>query len=136
MMLTKKQQTFIDCYFKYGSGPKAAIEAGYAAKSAAIEANRLLKNPKIIEAVDLIRKETIREKFSKDNFIEYALNDYKSLEVTAANKPRFLELAGKGAGIIGSSDTPQTNNTQINIDVNILSLDSGQKWDSLRKLLG
>jgi phage terminase small subunit len=56
MALTEKQSRFIDAYLLEPDGTKAAIAAGYSEKSAAVEANRLLKNAKVREALDEARK--------------------------------------------------------------------------------
>ncbi len=134
--LTLKQQRFIEAYKKLGDANKAAISAGYAVKSVAVEANRLLKNPKILESIKSIRSAR-QAMITKDDFVELALADYKQLELTEPNKPRFLDLAGKALGYTGNNIDARsvTNNTQVNISI------SGQEkqpelWDIARKLLG
>lgn len=52
MPLTKKQQLFVDAYLIDPNGKKAAIAAGYAPGSAAIEATRLLKHAAVAAAID------------------------------------------------------------------------------------
>ena len=50
--LTEKQNAFIDAYVANGGrGTQAAKDAGYAEKSAHVEAHRLLKNPLILQEV-------------------------------------------------------------------------------------
>lgn len=50
--LTRKQDTFIEAYVANGGkGTAAAKEAGYAEKSAHVEACRLLRNPLIIQEI-------------------------------------------------------------------------------------
>lgn len=50
--LTAKQDAFVDAFVANGgNGSAAAREAGYADASAHVEANRLLKNPLIIQEV-------------------------------------------------------------------------------------
>jgi len=50
--LTEKQDAFCDEYVANGGkGSAAAREAGYAEKSAHVEANRLLKNPLILQEI-------------------------------------------------------------------------------------
>ena len=61
-----------------------------------------------------------KEKFSKDNFVEYALKDYQETPLTESNRPRFLELAGKGAGIIGADRDSRPNQT-LNVQIKALS---------------
>lgn len=134
MALTPKQQKFVDAYFKLGNGPKAAIEAGYSVKHCAIEANRLLKNANIITAIDEIRRIGIQQKFNKDTFIDYALSDYKEVRVDSANRPRFLELAAKGAGIIGADNTPTTLNLSLTKN-NLVINGVAEMVDGLQKML-
>jgi phage terminase small subunit len=52
MSLTKKQQAFVDAYLIDPNGKKAAEAAGYAPKSAAIEATRLLKHAAVAAAIE------------------------------------------------------------------------------------
>ena len=50
--LTRKQDTFVEAYVANGGkGTAAAKEAGYAEKSAHVEACRLLRNPLIIQEI-------------------------------------------------------------------------------------
>lgn len=50
--LTEKQSRFVDAYVANGGRLKAAaIEAGYAERSAHVEANRLMKNPLICQEI-------------------------------------------------------------------------------------
>ena len=50
--LTLKQDAFVDAYVANGGkGSHAAVDAGYVEKSAHVEANRLLKNPTIIQEI-------------------------------------------------------------------------------------
>ena len=133
--LTNKQSKFVDAYIKLNNGPQAAISAGYSAKSAQIEACRLLKHPGILLEIDNWRK-TKRIEITKTDFVDMAISDYKQLDVTEPNKPRFLDLAGKVMGYIGNNnDNPSTitNNTQINIKVDASQIDL---WQLTRSLLG
>jgi len=137
-MLTTKQNRFITAYKELGDANQACIVAGYSPKSANIEASRLLRNVKIVQELDNWRKERQKE-FRKEDFIDYALKDYNSLEVTEPNKPRFLQLAGQAVGIIGNNDfrSPSiTNNTQINVNIEqVNALLPSDKWENVRKLL-
>lgn len=53
--LTPRQQKFVNAYCEHGVGTKAAIDAGFAEKSAAVTASQLLTNPKIAEEIQRIR---------------------------------------------------------------------------------
>ena len=134
--LTIKQQRFIEAYKKLGDATKSAISAGYSAKSAHVEANRLLKNPKILEAIKqykLARNSMI----SKDDYALKALDTFEKLDITEPNSPRFYDIAGKALGYIGNNSDSRpniTNNIQLNkIEVN--ALPPNKKWDALRSML-
>ena len=133
--LTDKQSKFVEAYKLLNNGPKAAISAGYSAKSAHVEANRLLKHSGILLHLDSWRK-SVQKKFSKDDFVDFALKDYHETPLTEPNRPRFLHLAGQGAGIIGNNDSRpnQTLNITLNkMELNAMALPA--KWDALRKML-
>lgn len=54
--LTARQEKFVKAYVAYGNATKAGLEAGYGQKSAHVTANKMLKNPKIIAAIEQERK--------------------------------------------------------------------------------
>lgn len=56
MSLTPKQRRFVEAYLIDPNGKKAAIAAGYSEKSAAVEANRLLTNAKIVAEIEKAQK--------------------------------------------------------------------------------
>lgn len=134
-MLTAKQSAFVDAYKLLNDPVKSAISAGYAAKSAHVEASRLMKSAKILHEIDLWRKEK-QKSFTKEDFVEIALDSYRRLEITEPNSPRFLDLAGKGAGHIGSNGDNKANVT-TNVQINITGAESpAQLWELTRKLIG
>lgn len=52
MALTAKQSRFVEAYLIDPNGTKAALAAGYSATGAAVEASRLLSNPKVTAELD------------------------------------------------------------------------------------
>lgn len=128
MNLTSKQQQWLGAYKITGDGTKAAIEAGYAPKTAPTVAYKLLKNPKIIAE---LAKWKEQKRITKDDFVDMALNDYRSLEVEHNNKPRFLDIAGKALGYIGAQDKQQQ---VVNQTLNINAVGS-LPLDQLRELI-
>lgn len=52
MKLTDKQARFVAAYIAGGDKKKAALSAGYSEKSAAVEACRLLKNPRVLAEIE------------------------------------------------------------------------------------
>jgi len=55
-VLTPKQQSFVDEYLIDLNATQAAIRAGYSAKSAVVQAAKLLTNPKVQQAVQIGRQ--------------------------------------------------------------------------------
>lgn len=113
----------------------SAKRAGYSIKSAACIAAQLLKKPKLQLEINRIRSQHI-EPLTRETFVKNALKDYESTPLIESNRPRFLELAGKGAGILGNNEAKsgQTLNlTQINITG---SENKNELWEMTRKLLG
>ncbi len=111
---------------KTGLSPtESAKNAGYSIKSASQIGSQLMKKPKIINALQLW-KDSKREAISKEDYVDMALNDYKSLELTEANKPRFLDIAGKALGYIGAGQ--QDNRPNQTLNINLLP---GQDKDTL-----
>lgn len=133
--LTHKQEKFVQAYIKLNDPVKACIAAGFAVKSASVEANRLLKRANIIDALAHWRKSK-REQLSKDDYVDKAMVSFEKLDITEPNSPRFLDIAGKALGYIGANNQPSvTNNTQINIKADVVNLGTDDKWAHLRNLL-
>lgn len=60
--MTPKQAAFVSEYVIDYNGAKAAERAGYSKKTAAVQASKLLKQEKIIEAIKAHQKELIKSK--------------------------------------------------------------------------
>ena len=56
--MTNKQQAFVNEYIIDSNGTRAAIAAGYSAKTAAVKASTLLNEPEIKEALAEIQKQS------------------------------------------------------------------------------
>lgn len=133
--LTAKQAKFVASYQLTHNSTQSALNAGYPLKSAPSIGCQLLKNPKIIAELELWKTKK-REEITKEDYVDLAISDYRSLKLEEPNKPRFLDIAGKALGYIGANNTQNiTNNTQINIrgDVNLMSPQN--KWDALRSMM-
>lgn len=126
------------------NGSEAVRRAGYSPNNAAIMANKLLRKPLIKAEIDRLKAEELgaitakveehRTALTKDVFIDKAMKDYEALPVDHANRMRALDLAGRGAGIIGKDGNTTTNNTMI-VNVDAKSLPAGERWDRLRQLI-
>jgi len=132
--LTVKQSIFVESYVVTSNAKEAAICAGVPEKSAASYGWQLLKNHKILTALDAYRAK-LRNVVTKESYIDKALDTFERLEITEPNSPRFYDIAGRALGYIGNTNTPTTvNNVQINVnEVKIMS--PGEKWNALRSLL-
>lgn len=58
--LTRQQSIFINEYLKDGNGTQAAIRAGYCAKTATVQASRLLTLAKVCQEIDRRQKNLLR----------------------------------------------------------------------------
>lgn len=135
--LSKRQLDFIDNYVLTNDRKKAAVSAGYSLNGLDVQVHRLLKNAKIVDEIEKRRVEIRRQKgFTKDVFIEYALQDYKTVEPSSANRPRFLQLAGQASGIIGP-DQSSGNTLNISLTKNTLNVTNNtvEMLEGLHKML-
>ena len=135
--LTTKQKKFVEVYLACRDSHKAALESAYSPKSAQVEGIRLLKNRKIKRALDAMLAKTL---LTRENFVTCAMTDYKESPLTSNNRPRFLELAAKGSGLIGSGESQGTvnnvtNNVQINMKVDVNKFSTNDILDKIKNLL-
>jgi len=116
---------------------QAAIKAGYSPKSASQIAWQLMRKPKIKDEIEAFNKRK-REEITKEDYVDLAMNDYRSLEATEPNKPRFLDIAGKALGYIGANNEGNRANQTVNLtQINISGTENQPElWELTRKLLG
>ena len=133
--LTERQRKFANAYKISGDQTQAARIAGYSEKGLAVTASKLVRHPNIIaEIEDWSQKK--RQELKKEDFVDLALQDYKQLEVKHSNKPRFLDIAGRALGYLGTDKPSSTTNVQIN-NVSLSGNESqAELWEITRKLLG
>ena len=136
MGLTTKKLNFVDHYIRTNNAVESVIAAGFSPKGAATAAWRVMKDPLVVEEINRRRKEYVRERgLNKETFIEFALNDYNSVDVSSANRPRFLHLAGQASGIIGSE---AGNTTTLNLTLNkntLIASTTNEQLEHLQKML-
>lgn len=135
IVLNSRQSKFLASYQLTGNATESAINAGYPATSARVEGYRLLRNAKIVAELNRWKASKMSLQITKEDFIGKAMDRFERLEITEPNSPRFLDIAGRALGHLGSSTPSVTNNTQINIKGDILSLAAPVKWESLRSML-
>jgi len=100
--LTAKQLKFVEGMLIHGKGGKAAIHAGYSKKSAAVTASRLLKDQRILTALESARAERAsRTGSDPDQVIEklWATYDRAAAAGRDAAACKALELIGKHSGM-------------------------------------
>lgn len=90
--LTSRQKAFVLEYSKIKNATKAAIAAGYSAKTAYVQGSRLMENPKIkaaVEQLDQRKVADLRVRFvdeSREAFND-VLNLIKQLKLEMQDKP-------------------------------------------------
>lgn len=104
-VLNVRQRAFVTAYLEHGNATKAAIGAGYSAHTAAVQGSGLIRNPKIVAALEAAQEkavadstltaksvldniESVREKAIQDNNLSAAL---KALELQGKALKLFFE---------------------------------------------
>jgi len=90
--LPKKYQLFADGMIEHGNGRKAAIDAGYAEKSASVAASRLKKNAKISAYLTEINAISSEKSCVTQ---EYVLETLKEMVERCMQKARVLNKKGE-----------------------------------------
>ena len=115
MQLKEREILFCEYYHRYGDATRSAIEAGYAASSAAVMGHKLLKREHIQEYLESLGEKNISEKImTNDEILEklsYIARDERN---NLAHRIRALELLGKRSALW--IEKVETNDT---IDINI-----------------
>ena len=100
--MNPRQQRFAKEYAADPNGTQAAINAGYAEKTAAAQASRLLKNVNIQK---LIRRDTTKTADSLELTQQYVLKGLMDIaadeDKTVSARVRAYELLGKHQGMFG-----------------------------------
>lgn len=90
--LPRKYQLFADGMIEHGDGRKAAIDAGYARKSASVAASRLKKNAKIKAYFEHIRAISSEKACVTQ---EYVLETLKEMVERCMQKAKVLDKKGQ-----------------------------------------
>lgn len=102
--LTEKQKVFCDYYIELGNATEAYKKAGYKNyKSAGVEANKTLNNPKIKEYIDARLKQIDDGRIAKPKEVMEYLSrvmrgeekDQFGLDATLNDRTKAAELIGK-----------------------------------------
>jgi len=90
--LSPRQQRFVAEYLASGNGTRAAVRAGYGRAGSHVAASRLLKNDKVLAAVDSGRRElAARHEITRDRVIEEL---EQAIEIAKAKGDAGAMIAG------------------------------------------
>ena len=100
--MNPRQQRFAEEYAANGNGKQAAINAGYAPKTAAAQASRLLTNANIQKFIKTRTTKTsnkleLTQRYVLDGLMGIAANDGQAVSA----RVRAYELLGKHQGMFG-----------------------------------
>lgn len=121
--LTPKQQAFADYFLESGNATEAAIRAGYASKYAGENADKLLKNTKIKDYIDLRISEMSEERIATAQEVMETLTRILRREsketVVVTCKSRITKYDKDGKKCIEEKEEPKiveipARNTDVN----------------------
>lgn len=98
--LTAKQEAFIREYLVDLNATQAAIRAGYSARTARAQGNRLLTNADVAAAVEAAKQERAqRTELTQDYVLDGLRGIAEDIEQPAAPRVKAYELLGKHQGM-------------------------------------
>ena len=100
--LNVKQQKFSEEYILTGNATKSAIKAGYSEKTAATNSTKLLKNTKVSEYIEGLRREMMDKSILSGKEVLYRLSQIAMAEVTERDF-----FVNKKAEYIENENNPQ-----------------------------
>jgi phage terminase small subunit len=141
--LTAKQERFVEAYLGNGNATEAYKMAGYKAKNdnvASPESSKLLRNPKVSQAItrrkvgDLAEKQKKQDKYeiTQDWLISQlitTIEDARSDKQHSVVRNSLVDI-GK---LVGLYYDKKEINTQLSIDSNLNSLDTGELLKALQQ---
>jgi phage terminase small subunit len=141
--LTAKQERFVDAYLGNGNATEAYKIAGYKAKNdnvASPESSKLLRNPKVSQAItrrkvgNLAEKQKKQEKYeiTQDWLISQLITTIEDARADKQHNTVRNSLVDIGK-LVGLYYDKKEINTQLSIDANLTSLDTGELLKALRQ---
>ena len=118
--LTKKKKAFVEEYLKDYNGTAAAIRAGYAEKSAAQQASRLLREPEVLAYRDeLVAAEVKAIGVSKESLLRKSEQLYRNFVDADDSRgaAKALELQGKLIGAFSEKREIEGDNFEFVVKV-------------------
>lgn len=136
--LTAKQRKYCRLYIEDFKGTKAAIEAGYSKRTAAVISSNLLKQVKIQQYIEYLQRDLAKQAGVSKLMIvrqlkKYVFNDIGTMYNTWINLKDFQELPEDARQCIQEIETKTTKTGQ---QVRIKSVDKLKSTEMLIKLLG
>ena len=141
--LTAKQERFVEAYLGNGNATEAYKIAGYKAKNdnvASPESSKLLRNPKVSQAITRRKVGNLAEKQKKQDKYEITQDWLISQLITTIEDARAdkqhntvrnsLVDIGK---LVGLYYDKKELSAQLSIDANLNSLDTGQLLEALQQ---
>jgi hypothetical protein len=127
-VLTVRQEAFVRLYVQYGDGQRAAIEAGYSAKSAASMGSHLLKQRGVRIAIDRLRWARLR---ARDITPERILEEYRRIAFSDARTLHHQDGSMRGphewdddtAATIAGLEVSQVRSTALGLSASISESD-------------
>lgn len=130
-----RQRRFVDLYLACGNATQAYIEAGYSPKNAGSDAGKIMKNPKISQAIEALRPKTelaIEEMITPQQVIDGLIAETRG-EHAATRVAAWKEL-GRALGMfVDRSQTSVTHTTYAD-ELESLSDEIKAKVEAVPKL--
>jgi hypothetical protein len=115
-----KYEAFAQAFVRHGSQAKAAIEAGYSARSSHVQGSLLMDRPEIVARIEELRAKNAKALakpstvVTRDLLLTHTLEVLEDPKGKASDKLRAVEVAGKLAGLwIDKTETEVTNKNPL-----------------------
>lgn len=138
-MLTEKQRRFAEAYIRLANKTHAAIEAGYSARSAAVQGCILVKNPKVVAYLESKRVDkSVHADVTYKNLV--ALGNIAIEELSTArrngtlpeDKVKLMEVARRCLETVGKVEGLFIERHQINGEIKFSLQQIAQKAGEYR----
>jgi phage terminase small subunit len=128
--LNERELRFCACYLRLTNGTKAAIEAGYSARSAYNQASRLMKKDEVLAEIARLRAgrdklTVLNTAYVIENLLRIA--DGEGKRSSSRTRVRALELLGKHLGMFrGKSNGEVSGGGGAPVRVHVYIPDNGR----------
>jgi len=122
-MLTDRQRLFVEAYLLEPNGKKAAIAAGYSAKTAEVTASKLLRQPKV--AAELAKRRAITEAATGIT-VERVISELAKLGFSD-----IRQVIAWRANVAKMVDDPETGDPMLQVTNEVELVDSAKLTDDI-----